>query len=87
MKKNLRFCFRISEEIGLAEDEFGNKAEAFVCCKAKGVKSYNVPKEEYKATQEVYRKMLVNQFECDEKLITPITLNEYLDETGEDEEL
>lgn len=83
--KRLRFCFRIDEKVGAAEDGNGNPAEAFVCAKAEGVKSYTVPKEEYQDMQEGYRKILAYQLGCDIQLLTPITLNEYLDET-EDED-
>ena len=84
--KRLRFCFRIDKKVGVAEDGNGNPAEAFVCAKAEGIKSYTVPKEEYQSMQEGYRKILANQLECDIELLTPITLNEYLDETEEEEE-
>lgn len=85
MNKNLRFCFRISEKVGMAKDENGNPIEAFACIKAKNVKSYSVPKEEYKKLQKAFRKTTAHQLQCDESMLTPITLNEYLDETeGED---
>jgi hypothetical protein len=84
--KRLRFCFKIDKKVGMAEDENGNPAEAFVCAKARGIKSYTVPREEYQDMQEGYRKILACQLKCDIQLLTPITLNEYLDETEEEEE-
>ena len=81
--KRLRFCFRINEKVRATEDENGNPAESFVCAKAEGVKSYTLPKDEYQSIQEGYRKILASQLECDIELLTPITLNEYLDETEE----
>lgn len=82
---NIRLCFKISAEVGLAEDENGNPAEAYVCAKFQGVKSYNIPSDQYKEIQDGMRKVLANQLECDETYLTPITLNEYLDNT-EDED-
>lgn len=86
MSKQLRFCFRIDKSVGLAEDEFGNPGEAFVCAKVKDVKRYEVPRKQYVKLQESFRKMLAAQIGCDINLLTPITLNEYLDETEEDED-
>ena len=85
-KKVLRFCFRVNEKVGLAEDEEGNKAEAFICAKAKGVPSYTVPKEEYKDMQDAYRKLFAHQLECGIEMLEPITLNEYLDNVDDYEE-
>ena len=84
--KRLRFCFRIDAKVGMAKDEDGNKCEAFACCKAEGVESYTVPKENYQNVQEGYRKVLASKLKCDVELIIPITLNEYLDKTEEEEE-
>ncbi len=84
MNKCLRFCFKVDESVKMAVDEYGNGAEAFACIKATGVKSYTLPSKEYKDMQEAYRKILAAQLECDANLLTPITLNEYLDETEED---
>lgn len=86
MSKNLRLCFKIDKSVGMAEDEEGNKAEAFVQAKAKNVKRYEIPREQYTKLQEGFRKMLAAQIGCDISLLTPITLNEYLDETEEDED-
>jgi hypothetical protein len=85
MKKTLRFCFRINEKVGMAEDKNGNPSEAFICAKAKGAPIYNIPKEKYQDMQEAYRKLLASQLECDIEMLEPITLNEYLDETEEEE--
>ncbi len=86
MDKNLRFCFKIDKEVGLAQDEFGNNAEAFVCCKAKGCKKYEVAREKYKNAHEVYRKIVASQLQVDTEIVVAITLNEYLDNTEEDDE-
>ncbi len=84
MSKNLRFCYRVDKELGLAEDEFGNPGEAFICLKAKDAKKYIVEKDVYKDMQNYFRKIAANQLNCDEELITPITINEYLDKTDTD---
>ena len=84
MSKNLRFCFKIDKSVGMAEDEKGNPGEAFVCLKVNNVKSYQVSNEDYKTMQERCRNMAAASVECDISLITPITLNEYLDNTEED---
>lgn len=85
MNKNLRFCFRISEKVGLAEDENGNPVEAFVCVKAKNVDSYSIPRDKYKNIQETFRKTTAVQLECDISMIKPITLNEYMDNTYDED--
>ena len=84
MSKSLRFCFKVDKSVGLAEDEKDNPGEAFVCLKAKNVKRYQVPSEDYKTMQEGFRKMAAASVQCDISLIIPITLNEYLDNTEED---
>ena len=35
--------------------------------------------------QEGFRKLAAVQLQCDESLLTPITLNEYLDETDRED--
>lgn len=85
MSKNLRFCFRVDKSVGLLKDEFGNPTEFYMCLKAKNVKTYTVERELYKTMQEGFRKMAADQLKCDEKLLTPVTLNEYLDETGSED--
>lgn len=84
MSKNLRFCYKVDKSVGLSKDEDGNLADFYICLKAKDVKYYIVKKETYKEMQDAFRKLAANQLKCDEKLLTPITINEYLDETGTD---
>ena len=84
MSKNIRLCYRIDKSLGLAVDEDGNYGDAFVCVKAKNVKSYTIDSEEYKDLQEIFRVMVATQLKCELSLLTPITLNEYLDNTEED---
>lgn len=83
--KTLRFCFKIDAKVGMVKDEEGNNGEAFACMRAKGVESYNIPSDQYLSIQEGFRKVIVNQLKCDEKYVIPITLNEYLDNTEDDE--
>lgn len=84
--KNLRFCFRIDKSIGLAQDEDGNNVEAYVCIKSKNVSSYELPSKIYKDIQDVDRAVIQKALNCDINLITPITLNEYLDNTEEEDD-
>ena len=84
MSKSLRFCFKVDKQLKVAVDENGNGAEAFVCVKARNVKSYQVPSKQYKNIQESFKKMLANQMGCDIEMLTPVTINEYLDNTEED---
>ena len=86
MVKNLRFCFRIDKSVGLAQDENGNNVEAYACITSKGVDSYTIPKEKYEKAKDAARRMIRDSLNCDIELVTPITLNEYLDNTEEDEE-
>jgi len=81
MSKNLRFCYKVDKKLGLTEDEFGNPGEAFICFKAKDVKGYSLSIEDYEGLQDGFKKMAANQLNCNEDLLTPITINEYLDET------
>lgn len=86
MKRCLRFCFKIDKAAGLVVDENGNNEEAFICLKARGVKNYSVDKITYKDLQGSFLKMAAMTSGIDKKLITPITLNEYLDNTEEDDD-
>lgn len=85
MSKNLRFCFKVDKQVGLAEDQFGNQGETYICLKAKNVKTYEVERKQYKTMKEGFRKMTAEQLQCDVSLLTPVTLNEYLDETGSED--
>lgn len=85
MGRNWRFCFRVDKAVGLAEDEAGNPGEAFICLKSNNVKSYEVKREIYESMQKGFRKLAAVQLQCDESLLTPITLNEYLDETDSED--
>lgn len=81
----IRLCFKIAAEAGFAEDENGEPGEAFVCAALKDVKSYTMVSEYYEKAVESMRKIVAEQIQCDIELITPITLNEYLDNTEEEE--
>lgn len=79
----IRLCYRVEKEAGWGEDEFGNPTEVYSCVKL-DCKTYNVPKEEYKELVKIGKKLTAGQFDIDESLITPITLNEYLDNSEEE---
>ena len=81
----IRLCYRVEKEAGWGEDENGNPSEVYSCVKA-DCKIYNVPKNEYKKLVKAGKRITAKIFNIDEKFITPITLNEYLDNTEEDEE-
>ena len=81
----IRLCFKLDKEAGFAEDENGEPGEAFVCASLKDVKSYTMVSEHYEEAVESMRKIVASQIGCDIELITPITLNEYLDNTEDDE--
>ena len=85
MNKNLRFCFRVDKSVGLAEDEFGNQSDFYICLKAKKEKTYTVKRKEYKTLQESFRNIAASELKCDVSKLIPITLNEYLDETGSED--
>lgn len=80
---NLRICFKIAKEVEMATDEEGNFQEAFVSVKAKNIKSYEAGEENREILTESFKKLVASQLECDEKYLTPITLDEYLDNTEE----
>lgn len=85
MRKTLRLCFRADKKLELALDTDGTYAEGYLCVKVKDVDSYTLPEEEYKNLQDAFRVMLAEEFNYDIHLLTPITLDEYLDgTTGED---
>ena len=79
----MRLCYRIEKEAGCGEDEYGNPTAIYSCIKM-DCKSYNVSKEEYSTLVKYGKKLNASQLKVDESLITPITLNEYLDNTEED---
>ena len=81
----IRLCYRVEKEAGWGEDEDGDPTEVYSCIKI-DCKTYNVPKNQYKELVEAGKKITARSFNIDEKLITPITLNEYLDNTEEDED-
>ena len=81
----IRLCYRIDKEAGWGEDENGNPTEVYSCIKM-NCKSYNIPKEEYKELVELGKILTISSFNIDEKFVIPITLNEYLDNTEEEEE-
>jgi len=82
----IRLCFRLEKEAEFAEDENGNPSEAFVCASLKDVKTYVMSAEDYKNAHEGMKKIIANQIGCDIRLISLITLNEYLDNTEDDED-
>lgn len=82
MSKKIRLCYRVEKEAGWGEDEKGNPAEVYSCVKL-DCKTYNIPKDEYKELVKAGKKITAGSFNIDEDLVTPITLNEYLDNTEE----
>lgn len=81
--KNIRFCYEISEEAEMAQDELGNPAKAYMCVKVPIEKE--LTEEEYKITHGALKKVTASQIDFCEDLITPISLDEYLDNTEDDE--
>lgn len=79
----IRLCYRLEKEAGWGEDEKGNPAEVYSCVKL-DCKTYNIPKVKYKELVEAGKKITAGSFNIDEDLVTPITLNEYLDNTEEE---
>lgn len=86
MNRCLRFCYKIDKAAEISVNEYGDYEESYMCCKAKGVKSYLIDKKKYRDLQNAFKKMLASQIGVNEKLITSITLNEYLDNTEEEED-
>lgn len=80
----IRLCYRVEKEAGWGEDEYGNPTEVYICVKV-NCTTYNVPKNQYKELVEAGRRITASQFKIDENLITPITLNEYLDHVDEED--
>jgi hypothetical protein len=80
----IRLCYRVEKEAGWGEDEYGNPTEVYSCVKV-NCTTYNVPKNQYKELVEAGRRITASQFKIDENLITPITLNEYLDHVDEED--
>ena len=79
----IRLCYRVEKEAGWGEDEHGNPTEVYSCVKL-DCKTYNIPKQEYKELVEAGKKLTAVSFNIDEDLVTPITLNEYLDNMEEE---
>jgi hypothetical protein len=81
----IRLCYRVEKEAGWGEDEYGNPTEVYSCVTLDW-KTYNVPKEEYKELVKVGKELTAKSFDINKELITPVTLNEYLDNTEKIEE-
>ena len=82
---NLRFCYRIDKEAGWGKDEIGNPCEVYSCIKVSS-KTYNMDRESYTGLVDAFKAMTADNMNIDINHITPITLNEYLDNTEEDDE-
>ena len=82
----IRLCYRVEKEAGWGEDEHGNPTEVYSCVKL-DCKTYNIPKQEYKELVEAGKKLTAVSFNIDEDLVTPITLNEYLDNMESNEKI
>lgn len=79
----VRLCYRIEKDAWLGEDAQGNPTEVYSCVKM-NCTTYNIPKEEYKELVTMGRVLTAINFSVDKNLVTPVTLNEYLDNTEED---
>lgn len=85
IKLKIRLCYKVEKEAGWGEDEQGNPTEVYSCVKL-SCKTYNVPKKQYQELVKAGKKLTARSFNIDESLVTPITLNEYLDNTEDDED-
>lgn len=79
----IRLCYRVDKEACKAEDEYGKPKEVYSCIKLE-FKNYDVCGEEYEELVVAGKKLTAASFNVDEKLVIPITLNEYLDNTEEE---
>lgn len=79
-----RLCYRIEKEAGWGEDEYGNPTEVYSCIKLDGSKTCDISESRYKELVEIGKKLTAGSFDIDEHFITPITLDEYLDNVDED---
>ncbi|OBZ15836.1 hypothetical protein A8L34_27700 [Bacillus sp. FJAT-27264] len=74
-----RFCYRLEKELFLANDlESGEPSELFVQIKVSGAKKEITDLD---AAQLRYRDQLAEEHGCDPNLITPITTEEYDENT------
>lgn len=80
----MRLCYRVDKKAGWGEDENGNATEVYSCIKI-DCNTYTIPNEEYKELVNIGKKLTATSFNIEEELITPITLNEYLDNTEEED--
>lgn len=81
---NLRLCYRVEKEAGWGQDEHGDPTEVYSCVKINS-NTYNVQKDKYKDLVDLGKTMTSKMFNIEEELVTPITLNEYLDNTEEED--
>lgn len=79
----IRLCYRLEKELEVAEDENGNPTECYICCKVE-VEKEPVPRKEYQALVNEFKQVVAKEYNADEKYVTPITLNDYLNNTEED---
>lgn len=80
----IRLCYRIEKSAGCGQDKYSNPTEVYSCVKVHCT-TYNMPKNKYKKYVREGRRIIAAKFKIDEKLIVPITLNEYLDQKDEEQ--
>ena len=79
----LRLCFKIHKSVGLAEDENGEKSEAYICTEVT-VETYELERKKYENLQDAFTRINAALLGIEIDKIAPITLNEYLDKTEEE---
>lgn len=86
MYYDLRFPYRISAEAGVAQDEDGNDAEAYLLTTLKQCKAPMVTEEKYNEFHESQRQGLAKTLGIKAELITCISPQEYEANMGEEDE-
>ncbi|MCY9186497.1 hypothetical protein [Bacillus halotolerans] len=70
-----RFCFRVSKEADMAQDEHGNSAPLYSEIQLEHEKE--IKSDQYEELSQSYREGLANFLEIEVALIEPITNKEY----------
>jgi hypothetical protein len=82
MSMDIRFCFRLTPEVGMAHDKDGNPAECFSEVKIKGVKKSLA---DYEKMHNAIRGGLAGELKTKPEYVIPISIEEY-DLNMDDEE-
>lgn len=84
--QHVHFPYRAEPQVGLGQDQDGNKAAAYLCVSVDGSSKARFSKVVYNKLHQGYASKLAEEFHCDQKYIVPISLEEYKSAISQAEE-